>query len=167
MMTKTPYVLGSRPFTLLVYWILLLTLPLAYSKLDRYSSSPKAVRFLLSPFLVHDIISHLSLKLYITLLLSTLPWCLIANYVYQANRDTTSRMVHESAPSHRRFPGLAVTNLAWAVAVTLHLVLLTHFMTLKSIPEPDHRPRRGADERLAVRGWGRYITSTLWNICLV
>lgn len=67
----------------------------------------------------------------------------------------------KSAPSHRRVPGLAITTLAWAVAITLHLVVLTHFMALKSIPEPDHRPRRGADERLAVRAWGCYITSTL------
>lgn len=64
---------------------------------------------------------------------------------------------------YRHFPGFATTDLAWAVATTLHLVLLTHFMTLKSIPDPEHRPRGavGADERLTVRAWGCYITSTL------
>lgn len=52
---------------------------------------------------------------------------------------------------------------AWAVAITLHLVLLTHFMTLKSIPDPVRGPR-GPDEGLTVRARGWYITSTLWNM---
>lgn len=104
------------------------------------SSLPKAIHLLLSPFW-YTTPSATSLKPHISLLLSTRPCLMSCNNLCLPSKSWPRILNGARTHSHWHFPGSATIDLAWAVATALHLVLLTHFMTLTSDPDPDHGPR--------------------------
>lgn len=142
------YFLGSRPFSLPAYWNLpLIPRPTSFGL---GTSKIGAILLLLFPKLFifscplsgtrhhqprpPSHISHCYCQL-------APVWCLVTIYVYQVNRDTASWMVQEPDPPALTLPRISHHGPCLAVVTALHLVLLTHFMTLKSDPDPDHGPR--------------------------